>query len=85
MFDADFMLLLGAQGGLILSSDNPFDFHAEIRLLLAIMETLNNLAETLNNFAFHYFQKTFTAETTRVKRLKFHDFILLCFSFSSYS
>lgn len=35
-FNPEVRLLLDAEGGLILSSDNPFNFHTEISSLLTI-------------------------------------------------
>ena len=43
-------------GDLMLLSDNPFDFHAEMGLLLTIFSNTYKLVRTLNTLAFHDLQ-----------------------------
>ena len=58
-FNTETIVLLDAAGGLVLSSDNPFDFHAEIWSLLAIFWNIYRLIETVNNFACHHLYNDF--------------------------
>ena len=50
--------MLDAAGSLILSSDNSFDFHAEIWSLLVYFWNINRLIEILNDFVCHYLQNS---------------------------
>ena len=58
-FIAGARLLLNAAGGLILSSDNPFDFHTEISSTLPFFKYQT---KTKNNFACHHLQDDFYHE-----------------------
>ena len=62
-FNTEARLLLDAAGGLILSSDNPLEFHPEIwSLLPTFLKNIYRLAKALNNFPFHNLQNDFYQE-----------------------
>ena len=52
-------ILLDVRGGLILSSDNPFDFHDKILLSFALALLKYLLSEILNKFECHHLQNDF--------------------------
>ena len=64
-FDAGAILLLDEAGGLRLSWENPFDFHAEIWLLVAIFENIYRLDEQLNKFCAIIFKIRISSSDTR--------------------
>ena len=49
-------------GGLIVSSENPLDFHDKILLVVGVISKFYISVEKLNNFEYHHLQNDFYHE-----------------------